>query len=61
MLFFRTKKQTTTKGVKGEQIKSTTMPENQPDFNTWCKEFNVSSRHSYHTPMPHNGVVLQQN
>jgi hypothetical protein len=61
MLFFRTKKQTATKVATSEKLKSTVIPENKPTFNEWCNNFRVSTLYSYHTPMPHNGVVLQQN
>ena len=56
MLFFKLKKETAPKVAKGVQIKSTVTPENRPDFNTWCRDFNVSTLYSYHSPMPHNGV-----
>ena len=61
MLFFKTKKQTSTKVDTGLNIRKTVNPDSKPDFNTWCREFNVSSLHSYHTPMPHNGVTFKQN
>jgi hypothetical protein len=61
MLFFRTKKQTATKVATGVKVKSSVTPENRPTFNEWCNDFKVGSLYSYYTPMPHNGVVLQQN
>lgn len=62
MFFFTTKKATTVAPTqKGEHIKSSVIPTDKPDFNTWAKQFKVSSMYAYHTPMPHEGVVLQQN
>ena len=61
MLFFKTKKQTATQVATGEKLKSTVIPENRPTFNQWCQDFKVSTQYSYHTPMPHNGVVSQHN